>query len=110
MEVINAFWAIRSYLFLCFMRVTKYLAMNEPPHYWPDTISKCILGPLLFSYFIHTYIFCCLCVHYMEVFFDEGTKNRVHCSELGGVHYIEVLLQQKLIGGTGTSVQTRGVH
>ena len=46
----------------------------------------------------------------MEVFFAEGTKKRVHCSELGCVHYIEDYLQQKSIGGTGTSVQTRGVH
>jgi hypothetical protein len=43
-------------------------------------------------------------------FFVIGTEKIVHCSELGGVHYIEVHLQQKLIGGTGTSVQTRGVH
>ncbi len=43
-------------------------------------------------------------------FFVTGTEKSVHCSELGGVHYIEVHLQQKLIGGTGTSVQTRGVH
>ena len=43
-------------------------------------------------------------------FFTVGTKNCVHCSELGGVHYIEVCLQQKLVGGTETCVQTRGVH
>ena len=46
----------------------------------------------------------------MEVFFSTRTENRVHCSEFGGVHYIEVCLQQKTVGGTGTSVQTGGVH
>jgi hypothetical protein len=49
-------------------------------------------------------------VHYTEVFFAEGTKKGVHCSELGGVHYIEVHLQQKSIGGTETRVQIGGVH
>lgn len=39
-----------------------------------------------------------------------GTENSVHCSELGDVHYIEVGLQQKSIGGTETCVQTGGVH
>ena len=54
----------------------------------------------------------CYCrrVHYIEVFFTEGIKKSVHCSELGGVHYIEVYLQQKLIGGTETRVQIGGVH
>ncbi len=51
-----------------------------------------------------------MCVHYIEVFFAQGTKNHVHCSELGGVHYIEVCLQRKPIGGTETRVQTGGVH
>jgi len=46
----------------------------------------------------------------MEVFFAEGTKKSVRCSELGGVHYIEVHLQQKSIGGTRTRVQIGGVH
>ena len=49
-------------------------------------------------------------VHYVEVFFTARTENRVHCSELGGVHYIEVFLQQKSIGGTETCVQIGGVH
>jgi hypothetical protein len=49
-------------------------------------------------------------VHYVEVFFTARTENRVHCSELGGVHYIEVCLQQKSIGGTETCVQIGGVH
>ena len=40
----------------------------------------------------------------------KGTKKSVHCSELGGVHYIEVCLQQKSIGGTEICVQTGGVH
>jgi hypothetical protein len=38
-------------------------------------------------------------VHYIEVFCTIGTKNSVHCSELGGVHYVKVYLQQKSIGG-----------
>ncbi len=63
-----------------------------------------------FSCFIDMHIFSCTCVHYKEVFFDEGTRNSVHCSELGGVHYIEVCLQQKSIGGTKACVQTGGVH
>ena len=46
----------------------------------------------------------------MEVFFAEGTKKSVHCSELGGAHYIGVHLQQKLIGRTKTCVQIGGVH
>ncbi len=46
----------------------------------------------------------------MEVFFAEWTKKSIHCSELGGVHYIEVHLQQKSIGGTETRVQIEGVH
>ena len=50
------------------------------------------------------------CVHYIEVFSAEGTKKSVHCSELGGVHYIEAHLQQKSIGGTKTRVQIGGVH
>ncbi len=49
-------------------------------------------------------------VHYVEVFFTSRTENRVHCSELGGVHYIEVCLQQKSIGGTETCVQIGGIH
>ncbi len=49
-------------------------------------------------------------VHCIEVFCIIRTKNSVHCSELGGVHYIEVYLQQKSIGGTETCVQTGGVH
>jgi hypothetical protein len=68
---------------------------------------------IVFSFFfrfIHTHIFCCTCVHYIEVFFAEGTKKSVQCSELGGVHYIEVHLQQKLIGGTDTRVHRGGVH
>ena len=40
----------------------------------------------------------------------KGTKKSVHCLELGGVHYIEVYLQQKSIGGTEICVQTGGVH
>lgn len=55
-------------------------------------------------------MFSCIYVHYIEVFLTVGTEKSVHCSELGGVHYIEVYLQQKLIGGTGPCVQTRGVH
>jgi hypothetical protein len=65
---------------------------------------------LFFSFFhtrTHTFY---ICVHYIEVFFAEGTKKSVHCSELGGVHYIEVRLQQKSIGGTEICVQIGGVH
>jgi hypothetical protein len=46
----------------------------------------------------------------MEVFSDEGTKNSVQCSELGGVHCIEVCLQQKIVGGTRACVHMGGVH
>ena len=49
-------------------------------------------------------------VHYIEVFCDGGTKKSVQCSELGGVHYIEVCLQQKIVGGTGACVHMGGVH
>ena len=63
-----------------------------------------------FSCCTHKLINCCACVHFIEVFSAEGTKKSVHCSELGGVHYIEVHLQQKLIGGTEIRVQIGGVH
>ena len=56
-----------------------------------------------FAYFI-------TCVHYIEAFFTIRTKKSVHCSELRGVHYIEVYLQQKSIGRLGKCVQTGGVH
>ncbi len=49
-------------------------------------------------------------VHYTEVFFAEGTKKGVHCSELGGVHYIEVHLQQKSIGEIKTRVHIESIH
>ena len=67
-------------------------------------MSECMLCSIFVSCFMHT------CVHYIEVFSAEGTKKSVHCSELGGVHYIEVYLQQKSIGGTETRVQIGGVH
>ena len=63
-----------------------------------------------FVHFTATHIFCFTCVHYIEVFFDEGTRKSVHCSEVGGVHYIEVYLQQKSIGGTERCVHMGGVH
>ena len=63
-----------------------------------------MLCSIFVSCFIHT------CVHYIEVFSAEGTKKSVHCSELGGVHYIEAHLQQNSIGGTKTRVQIGGVH
>jgi len=64
-----------------------------------------------FSFFYrYTHICYCRRVHDIEVFFDEGIRKSVHCSELGGVHYIEVYLQQKSIGGTETRVQIGGVH
>ena len=31
-------------------------------------------------------------VHYREVLSVQGTKKNVQCSELGGVHYIEVFI------------------
>ncbi len=34
-------------------------------------------------------------VHYIEVFCTIRTKNSVHCSELGGVHYVEVYIYNK---------------
>ena len=37
-------------------------------------------------------------------------QKSVHCSELGGVHYIEAQLQQKMIGGTEICVQIGGFH
>ena len=49
-------------------------------------------------------------VHYAEVFCTEMIQKSVQCSELGGVHYVEVQLQQKSIGGTKKPVQTGGVH
>ena len=75
------------------------------------TASECTIHSfIIFDCFIHIRILFCACVHYIEVFSTLGPKKSVHCSELGGVHYIEFNLQQKLIGGTGTCVQTRGVH
>jgi hypothetical protein len=55
-------------------------------------------------------MFCCTYVHYIEVFFAEGTNKSVHCSELGDVHYIEVRLQQNSIGGAEICVHIGGVH
>ena len=69
-----------------------------------------MLCSIFVSCFIHT------CVHYIEVFSAEGTKKSVHCSELGGVHYIEAHLQQKSIGGDQDTRSNRrcslyrGVH
>ena len=40
----------------------------------------------------------------------DGTENSVHSSELRGVHYREVLVQQKSLAGTGKFVQRGGVH
>ena len=51
-----------------------------------------------------------MCVHYIEVICAEGTKKSCSCSGLGGVHYVEVHLQQKSIRGTEICVQTGGVH
>ena len=51
-----------------------------------------------------------VCVHYGEVFFVQGSKKSVQCSELGGVRLIEVQSQQKLRGGTEVRVQMGGVH
>jgi len=44
------------------------------------------LCSLLLACLIYTYVLYCTCVHYIEVFFAEGIKKSVHCSELGGVH------------------------
>jgi hypothetical protein len=74
------------------------------------TASECTIHSFIFNCFIHARILYWTSIHYIEVFLNIGTKKSVQCSELGGVHYIEVNLQQKLIGGTGTCVQTRGVH
>ena len=46
-------------------------------------------------------------VHYAEVFFTEGTENRVQCSESRGVHYIEVCLQQKSMWETKNRANKR---
>ena len=62
------------------------------------------------SYFLSTRPLHFTFVHYIEVFSDEETKKSVQCSELGGVHYIEVCLQQKFVGGTGACVHMGGVH
>ncbi len=84
--------------------------MNRPSMNVAVTASECTIHSFILNCFIHARILYWKCVHYIEVFLNIGTKKSVHCSELGGVHYIEVDLQQKLIGGTGTCVQTRGVH
>ena len=39
-----------------------------------------------FHFLSHTCIRFCTSVHYTEVFFAEGTRKSVQCSELGGVH------------------------
>jgi hypothetical protein len=61
-------------------------------------------------FFVITRILYFTCVHYIEVIFAEGTKKWCSFSEWGGVHYVEVYLQQKSIGGTEICVQTGGVH
>ncbi len=81
-----------------------------PSMSWPIAALKCTLYSLFSCLVSYTRILYCAYVHYIEVFFVAGTKKSVHCSELGGVHYIEVYLQQKSIGGTRTCVQRRGVH
>ena len=79
------------FIFLCVP------AMNRPPTNSPSILLESTLCFLFF--YTHMRICYCRRVHYIEVFFTEGIKKSVHCSELGGVHYIEVHLQQKLIGG-----------
>ncbi len=49
-----------------------------------------------FQTYVHTLLY--VCSPYRG-FFAEGTKNCVHWSELRGVHYVEVCLQRKSIGG-----------
>ena len=46
-------------------------------------------------------LFCCTYINHTEVFFVEVTEKSVHCSDLRGVHYIEICLQQKIVGGPG---------
>jgi len=77
---------------------------------WPTIASQCSLRIFFLFFHARTRIYFCTRVHYAEVFFAEGTKKSVHCSELGGVHYVEVHLQPKSIGGTETRVQIGGVH
>ena len=40
-------------------------------------------------------------IHFLEVFVVKGIEESVQCSELGGVHYIEVQSQQKQSEGEG---------
>ena len=94
----------------CSIYATNFPLINWPPMNWPSTASKCTPCSLFFSCVIHTRLLYCRCVHHREVSFDEGTKKSVHCSELGGVHYTEVHLQQKSLGGTEARVQIGGVH
>jgi hypothetical protein len=110
MQPINSSRTIHFHCSFCSIHATNFRAMNRPPMNWPSAASECTLCSLFFSCFIHTRILCCRRVHYIEVFFAGGTRKSVHCSELGGVHYIEVYLQQKSIGGTETCVQIGGVH
>ena len=92
------------------MHATNFLVMNRPPkNNESNAASECTSCSLFFSYFIHTYILYCICVHYIEVFSTERTKNRVHCSELRGVHYIEICFQQKTIRSPTIHVQIGGV-
>ena len=65
---------------------------------------------VIFGCFLQFCLLYHICVHYIEAFFTIRTKKSVHCSELRGVHYIEVYLQQKSIGRLGKCVQTGGVH
>ena len=71
--------------------------------------KACDVFPLTLFHFYTLWYPLYICSLYRG-FSAEGTEKSVQCSELGGVHYIEVRLQQKLIGGTVASVQMRGVH
>ncbi len=81
------------------IHATNYRVINRPPMSFAVSASECTIHSFIFNCFIQARILYWTCVHYIEVFPNIGTRKSVHCSELAGVHYIEVNLQQKLIGG-----------
>lgn len=83
MQPVNSSRTIHYYCSFRSVHAANFLVMDGPTMNWSSIASECTLHSL---FFIDTHIFCYTCVHYIEVFFDDGTRNSVHCSELGGVH------------------------
>ena len=95
---ISPLWIIHDDRILHSVQMMNCLVMNRVAMIWFRYVSGWMLCFFL-QFFRCKLMTFWLFVHYIEIFFVEGTKNFVHCSELAGVHYREAHLQLKTTRG-----------